>query len=118
MRSMACARHCCCSRISSRVVMPASTPKRAGSKARIIHHGAPMVAANPLSELSDSELELRLERLSRELEAAANPRERKQLILELTHCDEAFKARLGGIGRVRLARNPLRPQTADYIEGL
>jgi acetyl-CoA carboxylase carboxyl transferase subunit alpha len=72
---------------------------------------------NP-AELSDSELELRLERLAREFAAAINPRERKTLATELARCDEAFKARLGGIGRVRLARNPLRPQTSDYIEGL
>src|SRR5580692_9537071 len=98
--------------------MQAPTLKRAGSKASVINDNSPTAEANPLTELSDSELELRLERLTRELEAAVNPRERKQLALELTHCDEAFKARLGGIGRVRLARNPLRPQTSDYIEGL
>ena len=69
-------------------------------------------------ELSDSELELRLERLARDYGAAASPRERRILASELSRCDEAFKARLGGIGRVRLARNPLRPQTSDYIEGL
>jgi len=78
----------------------------------------PAAEATALGELSDSELELRLERLTRELAAPAEPRERKHLAAELNRCDEAFKARLGGIGRVRLARNPLRPQTSDYVEGL
>jgi len=78
----------------------------------------PAAEATALAELSDSELELRLERLTRELAAPAEPRERKHLAAELNRCDEAFKARLGGIGRVRLARNPLRPQTSDYVEGL
>jgi acetyl-CoA carboxylase carboxyl transferase subunit alpha len=77
----------------------------------------PATEINP-AELSDSELELRLERMAREFAAATNPRERRTLAAELARCEEAFKARLGGIGRVRLARNPLRPQTSDYIEGL
>jgi acetyl-CoA carboxylase carboxyl transferase subunit alpha len=78
---------------------------------------SPMAEIDP-AELSDSDLELRLERLAREFADTTNPRERKNLAAGLARCDAAFKARLGGIGRVRLARNPLRPQTSDYIAGL
>jgi acetyl-CoA carboxylase carboxyl transferase subunit alpha len=78
----------------------------------------PSAEVAALKELSDSDLELRLKRLTRELAGISEARERKRLSAELARCDEAFKARLGGIGRVRLARNPLRPQTSDYIEGL
>jgi acetyl-CoA carboxylase carboxyl transferase subunit alpha len=76
----------------------------------------PAAQTNP-ADMSHSELEQRLEQLSREL-AAAKPTARRKLADQLAACDAAFKSRLGGIGRLRLARNPLRPQTSDYIEGL
>ncbi|MGA2411337.1 MAG: acetyl-CoA carboxylase carboxyltransferase subunit alpha [Candidatus Binataceae bacterium] len=77
-----------------------------------------MPEASQVPELADIDLEVRIGQLGRELAAAATPAERRRLAAELARCDDAFKARLGGIGRVRLARNPLRPQTSDYIGGL
>src|SRR5271163_914495 len=77
-----------------------------------------MPEADSITDLGDADLEAKLGQLGRDLAAAANPAGRRRIAAELARYDEVFKARLGGIGRVRLARNPLRPQTSDYIEGL
>jgi acetyl-CoA carboxylase carboxyl transferase subunit alpha len=66
---------------------------------------------------SKAELEARLAELGRLYDAAV-PRERRALGSERTQIEAELKSRLDAIDRVRVARNPSRPQTLDYIEAL
>jgi acetyl-CoA carboxylase carboxyl transferase subunit alpha len=76
-------------------------------------------AASPPAQVSPSnaEIEARLAEIVR-LYDAAGGRERSKLAAERTRLESQLKARLGAIDRVRLARNPARPQTLDYVEAL
>jgi acetyl-CoA carboxylase carboxyl transferase subunit alpha len=65
----------------------------------------------------DAELEARLTELGRLIDAAA-PRAHKRLAAERGQIEAELKARLEAIDRVRVARNPWRPQTLDYVEAL
>jgi acetyl-CoA carboxylase carboxyl transferase subunit alpha len=62
-------------------------------------------------------LEARLTELARLIDAA-DPRGRRKLAAEKSAIETQLKARLEPIDRVRLARNPARPQTLDYVEAL
>jgi acetyl-CoA carboxylase carboxyl transferase subunit alpha len=62
-------------------------------------------------------LEARLTELARLIDAA-DPRARRKLAAEKGAIETQLKARLEPIDRVRLARNPARPQTLDYVEAL
>jgi acetyl-CoA carboxylase carboxyl transferase subunit alpha len=66
---------------------------------------------------SAAELEARLAELARLYDAAA-PRARGGLAAERSQIEAALKACLDAIDRVRVARNPSRPQTLDYVEAL
>jgi acetyl-CoA carboxylase carboxyl transferase subunit alpha len=59
----------------------------------------------------------RLTEIGREL-AAVGGRERQRLLIERRRLEEDLRLRMGAMDRVRLARNPARPQTQDYIDGL
>ncbi len=59
----------------------------------------------------------RLEQIKSEIAVAKAP-QRRRLLLEQKRLEEELRAKLSAIDRVRLARNPARPQTQDYIEGL
>jgi acetyl-CoA carboxylase carboxyl transferase subunit alpha len=63
------------------------------------------------------EIEARLEQIKSELAAAKLP-QRRRLLLERKGLEEDLRAKLSAIDRVRLARNPARPQTQDYIDAL
>ena len=63
------------------------------------------------------EIEARLEQIKSELAAAKMP-QRRRLLLERKGLEEDLRAKLSAIDRVRLARNPSRPQTQDYIDSL
>lgn len=60
----------------------------------------------------------RLAEIGRELAGVRAPRERRRLLLEQRRLEEDLRLRMGAMDRVRLARNPARPQTQDYIDGL
>lgn len=62
-------------------------------------------------------IEARLEQLDVEIKAA-RPRERRHLLIERKRLEQDLRASLSAIDRVRLARNPARPQTQDYIDAL
>ncbi|MGH7916936.1 MAG: acetyl-CoA carboxylase carboxyltransferase subunit alpha, partial [Candidatus Binataceae bacterium] len=64
------------------------------------------------------EMETRLDELRRRLREPLTAREKRALLLDQAGLQAGYKARLGAIDRVRLARNPGRPQTLDYIDGL
>jgi acetyl-CoA carboxylase carboxyl transferase subunit alpha len=64
-----------------------------------------------------AELEARMAELARQYDAA-RPRARLKLAAERARLEAELKARLGAIDRVRVARNPARPQTLDYVEAL
>jgi len=64
-----------------------------------------------------AELETRLAELARLIDAADSRGQRK-LAAEKHALEAQLKARLEPIDRVRLARNPARPQTLDYVEAL
>jgi acetyl-CoA carboxylase carboxyl transferase subunit alpha len=64
-----------------------------------------------------AELEARLAELVR-LNDVAGPRARRQLAAERGRIEAQLKSRLDAIDRVRVARNPSRPQTLDYVEAL
>jgi acetyl-CoA carboxylase carboxyl transferase subunit alpha len=70
------------------------------------------------NEPSASELEALLDGVTQKLAAEGNPRARRLLLAERRRLEEAIKARLGALERVRIARNPARPQTLDYVEAL
>jgi acetyl-CoA carboxylase carboxyl transferase subunit alpha len=59
----------------------------------------------------------RLEQIKSEIAVAKAP-QRRRLLIEQKRLEEELRAKLSAIDRVRLARNPARPQTQDYIEGL
>jgi acetyl-CoA carboxylase carboxyl transferase subunit alpha len=63
------------------------------------------------------EAEARLEQIKGEI-AAAKPAARRRLLLEQKSLEQDLRAKLSAIDRVRLARNPARPQTLDYIDKL
>jgi acetyl-CoA carboxylase carboxyl transferase subunit alpha len=64
-----------------------------------------------------AELEARLAEIAH-LSAAAGARARGKLGAERVQIEAEIKARLGAIDRVRVARNPSRPQTLDYVAAL
>jgi acetyl-CoA carboxylase carboxyl transferase subunit alpha len=66
---------------------------------------------------SNAELEARLAELTR-LDNEANPGIRAKLAAEKNAIEATIKSRLEAIDRVRLARNPARPQTLDYVAAL
>jgi acetyl-CoA carboxylase carboxyl transferase subunit alpha len=63
------------------------------------------------------EVEARLAEIARLLDGAG-ARARVKLEAERVRLEGALKGRLDAIERVRVARNPSRPQTLDYIEAL
>ena len=66
-----------------------------------------------------SALEARLDELARMLsDGGVGPRERHRLTAERAELEERLRGNLSALDRVRLARNPSRPQTLDFIEGL
>jgi acetyl-CoA carboxylase carboxyl transferase subunit alpha len=71
----------------------------------------------PLGGRPAAELETRLAELVRLIDAA-EPRSRRPLAAEKSAIETHLKSRLEPIDRVRLARNPARPQTLDYVEAL
>ena len=71
----------------------------------------------PLGGRPAAELETRLTELARLIDAA-EPRARRPLAAEKSAIETQLKSRLEPIDRVRLARNPGRPQTLDYVEAL
>ncbi len=62
-------------------------------------------------------VENRLEQIKTEIASAA-PSDRRRLRLEQKRLERELRATLSAIERVRLARNPARPQTQDYLEKL
>ena len=66
---------------------------------------------------ANSELEARLAELAR-LHEDADPRARVKLAAERRLIEAEIKSRLDAMDRVRVARNPSRPQTLDYVEAL
>jgi len=74
-------------------------------------------AAPALGGRPAAELETRLAELVRLIDAA-EPRARRPLAAEKSAIETHLKSRLEPIDRVRLARNPARPQTLDYVEAL
>jgi acetyl-CoA carboxylase carboxyl transferase subunit alpha len=71
----------------------------------------------PLDGRPAAELEARLTEVARLIDAA-DPRARRKFATEKRELEEHLKAQLAPIDRVRLARNPARPQTLDYVEAL
>jgi acetyl-CoA carboxylase carboxyl transferase subunit alpha len=71
----------------------------------------------PLDGRPAAELETRLTELAG-LIGAADPRARRKFATEKRELEAHLKARLEPIDRVRLARNPARPQTLDYVDAL
>ncbi len=70
------------------------------------------------ADLPQPELEAQLDELKRRLAEATQPRERLRLLAERRRIQRKLSASLAAIDRVKLARNPARPQTLDYIESL
>ena len=66
---------------------------------------------------SAAELEARLAELAR-FNDQADPRARRKLAAERGAIEAQIKSRLDAIDRVRVARNPARPQTLDYVGAL
>ncbi|MGH8012697.1 MAG: acetyl-CoA carboxylase carboxyltransferase subunit alpha [Candidatus Binataceae bacterium] len=64
------------------------------------------------------QMETRLNELRRRLREPLKTNEKRALTLEQARLQASYKARLHPIDRVRLARDPARPQTLDYIDGL
>jgi acetyl-CoA carboxylase carboxyl transferase subunit alpha len=76
-----------------------------------------------MSDLADTEdpvarAEAELTALTTRLKGRLAPAERRALQRERTRLEESIRASLSPIDRVRLARNPSRPQTQDYIDAL
>jgi acetyl-CoA carboxylase carboxyl transferase subunit alpha len=69
-------------------------------------------------EFPQPDLEAQLEALQSRLEAADSARERTALTAERRRLESKWAASLSAIDRVRMARNPARPQTLDYIDYL
>jgi len=68
-------------------------------------------------ERTKAELETRLAELGR-LHDSGNARVRAKAAAERGQLEAQLKSRLDAIDRVRVARNPSRPQTLDYVEAL
>lgn len=69
-------------------------------------------------EFPQPDLEAQLEGLQSRLEATHSARERTALRAERRRLERKWAASLSAIDRVRMARNPARPQTLDYTEYL
>src|SRR5512135_946711 len=69
-------------------------------------------------EFPQPDIEAQIEALEVKLAAARSERERKALAAERHKLERKLAASLSAIERVRMARNPARPQTLDYIERL
>lgn len=76
------------------------------------------VPARAGAELAGVELEARLAELARLHDEAHSPRARRKLMAERELIEAQMKSRLDAIDRVRVARNPARPQTLDYVDAL
>ena len=63
-------------------------------------------------------LDERLAEARKKLQAKLTPAMRRRLDAEIRRLEEQSQARIPAIERVRIARNPSRPQTQDYIDGL
>ncbi len=74
-------------------------------------------APDAAADRSNAQLEARLAELAH-LDDGAGARARRKLATERAAIEGEIKSRLDAIDRVRVARNPTRPQTLDYIEGL
>jgi acetyl-CoA carboxylase carboxyl transferase subunit alpha len=66
-------------------------------------------------EFPQPDLEAQIEALQSRHEAARSPRERAALTSERRQLERKWAASLSAIERVRMARNPARPQTLDYV---
>jgi acetyl-CoA carboxylase carboxyl transferase subunit alpha len=73
-----------------------------------------------LAETQDSiaHIEAEMAALAARMQGRLAPAERKRLERERRRLEESIRAGLSPIDRVRLARNPSRPQTQDYIDAL
>ncbi|HVA41758.1 MAG TPA: acetyl-CoA carboxylase carboxyltransferase subunit alpha [Candidatus Binataceae bacterium] len=71
-----------------------------------------------LTALSPAELEARLDALALAIATERKPAARRLLTARRKRLEDAIKSRLGALERVRIARNPARPQTLDYVEAL
>ncbi|MBF6568536.1 MAG: acetyl-CoA carboxylase carboxyltransferase subunit alpha [Candidatus Binataceae bacterium] len=69
-------------------------------------------------EFPQPDLEAQMDELKTRVDRAASPRERAKLKAEQKQLVARWAASLSAIDRVRLARNPARPQTLDYVEAL
>jgi len=67
---------------------------------------------------SSGALDERLELARRKARAQLTPAARRRVAAEIRRLEAELQARIPAIERVRLARNPSRPQTQDYIDGL
>ncbi len=67
---------------------------------------------------SDITLDEQLATARQRLQTKMAPAARKKLDREIRRLEEEIQARIPAIERVRIARNPNRPQTQDYIDGL
>ncbi|MGH7935164.1 MAG: acetyl-CoA carboxylase carboxyltransferase subunit alpha [Candidatus Binataceae bacterium] len=77
------------------------------------------MAENPnAAEPLQAELEAQLDQVRRRLREPLKVSERRRLSAELNRLEGELKAHLSVIDRVRLARNPARPQTLDYVGAL
>ena len=70
------------------------------------------------AENSITRSEAELAAVTVRLEGRLAPAERRKLVRERARLEEAIRASLSPMDRVRLARNPNRPQTQDYIDAL
>jgi len=77
-----------------------------------------MADTDPLARPGGDDPAARLTQIERDLAVVRTPRDRRRLLLEQRRLEQDLRAHLGAIDRVRLARNPARPQTQDYIDGL
>lgn len=69
-------------------------------------------------EFPQPDLEAQIEVLRGRLAATRSARERAALSAERHQLERKWAASLSAIDRVRMARNPARPQTLDYVEAL
>ncbi len=67
---------------------------------------------------SDTKLDEQLAAARQKLQTKLAPAVRKKLDREIRRLEEEQQARIPAIERVKIARNPNRPQTQDYIDGL
>jgi acetyl-CoA carboxylase carboxyl transferase subunit alpha len=69
-------------------------------------------------EFPQPDIEAQLEALDERMTHARSAREKSALSAERRKLERKWAASLSAIERVRMARNPARPQTLDYIEAL